>query len=147
MADIWYQIGVCSSCIHLFYTEYQSRMQHCSYVRSQYHFIVPIQYSIRQQDQNLSETDVKLKKQVGAKPKARLIVQVNLFILGFLFVELVVATPVERRTFVSVACTAKKSKPASISFQNIRVMYIKTAQKEKTQALHTRVLHKLCDYN
>ena len=52
----------------------------------------------------------------------QLVAQLNLFILGFLFVELVVATPVERRTFVSVACTAEKSKPAPISFQNIRVM-------------------------
>ena len=36
--------------------------------------------------------------------------------MGFLFVELVVATPVERRTFVSVACIANKSNLSPIFF-------------------------------
>ena len=41
-----------------------------------------------------------------------------------IFVELAVATPVERRTFVSVVPTARKSKLGPISFQNIRNMCI-----------------------
>ena len=39
---------------------------------------------------------------------SQLIAQLNLFAFGFLFVELVVATPVEWRTFVSVTPAAKK---------------------------------------
>ena len=57
----------------------------------------------------------------------KLITQLNLFAFGFLFVELAVVTPVERRNFASVVLAAKKSKPGPMSFQNICAMYIKTA--------------------
>ena len=40
-------------------------------------------------------------------------------------------TPVERRNFASVVLAAKKSKPGPMSFQNIRVMYIKNAWNQK----------------
>jgi len=53
-----------------------------------------------------------------------LIAQLNSFALGYLFVELAVATPVERRTFILAIPTAKKSKLGPISFQNIRIMCI-----------------------
>ena len=61
-----------------------------------------------------------------------LITQLNLFAFGFLFVELAVVTPVERRNFVSVVPAAKKSKLGPIFLKNIRVMYILSVKKQKT---------------
>ena len=81
---------------------------------------------------NDSCKDESLNYQSVIEIPNQLIAKLNLSILGFLFVELVVATPVEWRTFVSVVCTATKSKLGLISFQNIRVMYMKTVQKHKT---------------
>ena len=49
-----------------------------------------------------------------------------------IFVELAVATPVERRTFVLVVPTVKKSKLGPISFQNIRIMCIQMDKMQKT---------------
>ena len=49
-----------------------------------------------------------------------------------IFVELAVATPVERRTFVLVVPTVKKSKLGPISFQNIRIMCIQEDKMQKT---------------
>ena len=50
----------------------------------------------------------------------------------YLFVELAVVTPVERRNFVSVVPAAKKSKLGPIFLKNIRVMYILSVKKQKT---------------
>ena len=61
-----------------------------------------------------------------------MIAQLNLFAFGFLFVELAVVTPVERRNFVSVVRAAKKSKLGPIFFQNIRVIYKLSMKKQKT---------------
>ena len=61
-----------------------------------------------------------------------MIAQLNLFAFGFLFVELVVATPVEWRTFVSVAPAATESILDSFFFQNILSMYILSMKQQKT---------------
>ena len=50
----------------------------------------------------------------------------------YLYVELAVVSPVERRNFVSVVPAAKKSKIKPFSFQNIPAMYIYKAQKQGT---------------
>jgi len=61
-----------------------------------------------------------------------LIAQLNLFAFGFLFVELVVATPVEWQTFVSVTPAATKSILDSFfSLQNILSMYILSMKQQK----------------
>ena len=49
-----------------------------------------------------------------------------------IFVELAVVTPVERRTFVSVALATTKSKLGPIFFQNIFLVYILLVKKQKT---------------
>ena len=49
-----------------------------------------------------------------------------------IFVELAVVTPVERRTFVSVAPATRKSKIGPIFFQNIFLLYIFLVKKQKT---------------
>ena len=50
----------------------------------------------------------------------------------WIFVELAVATPVERRTFVLVVSTVKKSKLSPISFQNIRIVCVQMDKMQKT---------------
>ena len=49
----------------------------------------------------------------------------------YLFVELAVVTPVERRTFVSVTPAAKKNKLGPIFSKNIRVIYKLSVKKQK----------------
>ena len=60
-----------------------------------------------------------------------MIAQLNLFAFGFLFVELVVTTPVEWRTFVSVTPAATKSILDSFFLQNILFMYILSMTQQK----------------
>ena len=61
-----------------------------------------------------------------------MIAQLNLFAFGFLFVELVVATPVEWRTFVSVTPAATKSILDSFFSSKILSMYIMYMKQQKT---------------
>ena len=61
----------------------------------------------------------------------------------YLFVELAVVTPVERRNFEWVVPAARKSKLGPFSFQNIHAMYIK-AQKQRTEQKWAKTLKKRC---
>ena len=68
---------------------------------------------------------------VGVEDDSHIVDRPTQLIIG-IFVELAVATPVERRTFVLVVPTVKKSKLGPISFQNIRIMCIQEDKMQKT---------------